>query len=111
MADIGLNGAIVLVVLAISAYHFIIFPYLVSPLAKVPNAHWSAPFSPAWILWKRYSYKEVSTIHKAHQKLGPIIRLGPSEVSINCVQGGILKVYQGGFEKHAWYSNLFDNYG
>ena len=42
------------------------------------------------------------------------MRLAPEEIAINCVngsEGGIQKVYGGGFEKHEWYSNLFDNYG
>ncbi|PGG99521.1 unspecific monooxygenase [Blastomyces parvus] len=51
------------------------------------------------------------TIHEAHQKYGPIVRLGPSEISINCVDGGIRTVYSGGFEKHAWYSRVFSAYG
>ncbi|OAX85099.1 hypothetical protein ACJ72_00512 [Emergomyces africanus] len=51
------------------------------------------------------------TIHKAHQKYGPIVRLGPSEISINCVDGGIRTVYTGGFEKHDWYPRVFGAYG
>ncbi|KLJ13509.1 unspecific monooxygenase [Blastomyces silverae] len=51
------------------------------------------------------------TIHKAHQKYGPIVRLGPSEISVNCVDGGIRTVYAGGFEKHDWYPRVFGAYG
>ena len=49
-------------------------------------------------------------MHAAHQKHGPIIRLGPNEISVNQVDGGIRTVYGGGFEKGEWY-RIFDNYG
>lgn len=42
------------------------------------------------------------TVHAAHQKHGPIVRLGPNELSVNCVDGGIRTIYAGGFEKHDW---------
>ncbi|KAH8700507.1 putative cytochrome P450 monooxygenase [Talaromyces proteolyticus] len=88
-------------------YTYILYPILVSPLAKIPNAHFTAPISPAWIIWKRYREQNNRTIHAAHMRLGPIVRLGPSEISINCVEGGIKTVYGGGFEKHEWYPRVF----
>ncbi|EEH05962.1 conserved hypothetical protein [Histoplasma capsulatum G186AR] len=51
------------------------------------------------------------TIYKAHQKYGPIVRLEPSEISVNCVDGGIRTVYAGGFEKRDWYPRVFGAYG
>ncbi|KAI4178626.1 MAG: hypothetical protein LQ346_007378 [Caloplaca aetnensis] len=53
---------------------------------------------------------EVQTIHEAHLKYGPIVRLAPNEISINCVDGGLRTVYAGGFEKPYFYDQ-FDNYG
>lgn len=98
-----------LVVLAI--YRFIVFPAFFSPLAKVPAAHWSAPFSSWWILKHRLDQNDTPTVHQAHGKLGPIIRLAPNELSINCVEGGIRTIYSGGYEKGDWYANTFSNYG
>lgn len=92
-------------------YKHIIHPVLISPLRKVPNAHWSVGFSSWWILWTRYRSRELATIHESHKRHGPVIRLAPNEISVNCVKGGIQTIYAGGFEKHEWYSNLFDNYG
>ncbi|KAL8687113.1 MAG: hypothetical protein Q9218_006625 [Villophora microphyllina] len=46
----------------------------------------------------------------AHLRYGPIVRLGPKEVSINCVDGGLRTVYAGGFEKPYFYDQ-FRNYG
>ena len=88
-------------------YRSVIFPTFVSPLAKIPNAHFTASFSPLWILWIRYRCKEVRTIHAAHEKLGPVVRLGSNELSVNCIEGGLRTIYNGNFKKHDFYPNLF----
>lgn len=51
------------------------------------------------------------TVQAAHEQYGPIVRLGPSEISVNCVDGGIKSVYTGGFEKHEWYPRVFGSLG
>jgi hypothetical protein len=59
---------------------------------------------------------ENATLKEAHARLGPIVCLGPQEVSINCVKGGVRDVYAGGFEKRDaksgfnWYG-FFTNFG
>lgn len=90
-------------------YKYIIYPAFISPLSRVPNAHWSSPVSPLWILWTRYKVRENRVIHAAHLKYGSVIRLGPNELSVNDISG-VRTVYSGGFEKGQWYS-IFDNYG
>ncbi|KAL9593128.1 MAG: hypothetical protein Q9179_006080 [Wetmoreana sp. 5 TL-2023] len=95
---------------ALIIYRYVLYPSFVSPLSKIPAAHFTASWSPLWILWVRYTDVEVQTIHKAHVKHGPIVRLGPNEVSINCVDDGLRKVYAGGFEKTFFYDQ-FQNYG
>lgn len=90
---------------------YFIIPTFFSPLSKIPNAHATSCFSPVWILWQRYTGYENRAIHAAHEIHGDIVRLGPNEVSINCVDNGIRTVYSGGFEKWNWYPNQFDNYG
>lgn len=87
-----------------------IHPALISPLSKIPNAHFTASFSPLWILYNRWRSNEVTCIHAAHEKHGPIVRLSPNEVSVNSLEG-LRLVYAGGFDKHDFYPNLFDNYG
>jgi hypothetical protein len=96
-------------VVFLAIYRFIIFPTFISSLSKIPNAHWTAPISSLWILWTRFSCRENRDVDAAHLKLGPVIRLGPNELSINDV-AGLRAVYAGGFEKGEWYS-IFDNYG
>lgn len=92
-------------------YKLLIYPAFLSPLSKIPNAHPTAPFSPAWILWARYKMRNNRTTLAAHRRHGPIVRLGPNELSVNCIDGGVRTVYAGGFEKHDWYPRLFPSYG
>lgn len=108
MASAVITVALLLSILA--TYRYLLHPILISPLRKIPPAHWSAPISPLWILYTRRRRNENTTIHALHQQLGPLVRLGPSEVSVNCVDGGIRTVYGGGYEKGAWYA-VFINYG
>ncbi len=99
----------VLVVAILAIYKFIIYPTFISPLSKIPNAHWSSSISPLWILWTRFQCQENRKVHAAHLKHGSVVRLAPNELSVNDV-GGLRTVYAGGFEKGQWYS-IFDNYG
>lgn len=91
-----------------------IYPIFLSPLSSIPSAHPLASWTSGWIFWIRYKRREIATIHAAHQKHGTIIRLGPNEISVNCVKGGIQTVYSGGFEKGIpqgnWYA-FFTNWG
>lgn len=89
----------------------VIHEYLSSPLRNVPSAHPTAPFSRFWIVSKKLRDQRNRSVHEAHLKYGPVIRLGPSEVSIN--DPALVKaVYStgSGFDKPAWY-NIFTNYG
>lgn len=107
LLSIPVLGIVVLSILAI--YKFFVYPAFLSPLSKIPNAHWSSPITPLWILWVRYRTRENRELYAAHLKHGSLIRLGPSELSVNDL-AGLKTVYAGGFEKGEWYS-IFDNYG
>ncbi|GAB1315978.1 Sterigmatocystin biosynthesis P450 monooxygenase-like protein [Madurella fahalii] len=102
-------GVVATAIVVLLTYRYIIHPALFSPLGQIPNAHWSAPFSRLWILGVRFAHRENRTLHAAHCRLGPVIRVGPCELSINDIDN-VRIVYQGGFEKPTWYS-VFDNYG
>ncbi|KAJ5911698.1 uncharacterized protein N7473_001001 [Penicillium subrubescens] len=108
---ISMTSLVAVAIVAAVIYKAIIYPAFISPLAKIPNAHWSVPISPVWMLWRRFRMQNNRTIQAAHERLGPIVRLGPSEISINCVDGGIKSVYTGGFEKHEWYPRVFGSLG
>lgn len=92
-------------------YSYIIHPLFFSPLRSIPPAHWSTIFSNLWIQYHRARSVETFVVHDAHQRLGPLLRLGPDCISVNNVDGGIRTVYTGGWEKGDWYANVFCNYG
>jgi hypothetical protein len=108
---VSIPGVFIAGLLCYAVYQYIIHPVFLSPLSKIPNAHFTAPVSPLWILWKRKKAIENRTLLEAHEKYGPVLRVGPSDISINCVDGGLRTVYAGGFEKHDWYPRIFQNYG
>lgn len=95
----------------------VLYNYFRNPLRKIPAAHPLAHFTSLWIQSVRWRAIENATLKAAHDRLGPIICLGPEDISVNCVKGGIREVYAGGFEKcksgrdeYSWYS-FFSNYG
>ena len=97
-------------VVVLLVYYRLIYPFFLSPLAKIPNAHWTSPLFSGWILWKRFRHQELPAAFDAHQKLGPIIRLGPQDLSISCYDEGIRIVYGGGFDKTSYF-DFFRYYG
>lgn len=103
--------AVLAAVFIAGVWKYLVYPVFYCPLSKIPNAHFTSSVSPFWILWNRFRMKGNRTIHDAHNKYGPIVRLAPSELSINCVDGGIRTVYAGGYEKHEWYPRVFGSYG
>ncbi|KAI0002623.1 cytochrome P450 3A12 [Xylariaceae sp. FL0662B] len=103
------ENLIAIILIAACLYRYVLYPVFLSPLSKIPEAHWSCSFSPAWVLWTRFTSRENRTLYAAHRRHGPIVRLGPNELSVNNIEA-VKTIYQGGFDKHEWYS-LFDNYG
>lgn len=80
-----------------------------SPLSQIPNAHPTSPFSSWWIDRKRSTATEVLAIYALHQKHGPVVRLGPKELSVNSLHG-LKVIYTGAFEKDAFYNEVFVNF-
>ena len=90
-------------------YRYILHPNWISPLAKFPNAHPTSALLPLWILWVRYQGRENRELLVLHQRLGPIIRLGPNEISVSSIDDGVKIIYSSSFHKHPWYTR-FRNY-
>ena len=101
---------VVLLLVATASYRFIILPVFVSPLAKIPNAHWSCSFTSLWLLWIEWNGRENDEVYQAHMRRGPAVRLGPATLSINCFENGLKTIYQGGFPKPAFYWHGFAVY-
>jgi hypothetical protein len=71
-------------VLASSVIGLIAYAYHIHGLVRAPCAHPTSSFNPLWILWKRYqgSEQEIAVLTAAHHRHGPIVRLGPHEISV-----------------------------
>ena len=77
-----------------------------SPLNAIPNAHPTALFSRMWLLWVRATGREFTTCLAAHRRLGPVLRIGPREISIDCIEDGVQTVYGGNWEKSSMYDGF-----
>ena len=82
-----------------------------SPLSSVPNAHATAPFSRLWLLVMKYRGRENRARFDAHKRLGRVVRIGPRELSVDCIEDGVKLVYRGEFEKDEWYARAFRGEG
>jgi cytochrome P450 len=98
------------IILVLLAYRYILYPAFLSPLSRIPNAHFTVSFCPLWMWWKRRGGREgTGSIFAAHRQKGPIVRLGPNEVSVASVDG-LRQIYTGGFRKPKWYAEQFMHY-
>lgn len=88
---------------------YILRPAVLSALSKIPAAHWTAHFSASWMSRRRKLGCESRSIFAAHRRHGPVVRLGPDEVSVMSLEG-VRKIYGGGFERTRWFDE-FMNYG
>ena len=80
-----------------------------SPLSAIPDAHFTVRFSPLWNLINKWRARENRARYQAHQKLGPVIRIGPGEISIDSIDM-VQQVYVGNFDKDKWYQRAFTGY-
>lgn len=76
-----------------------------------PLAHIPGPILPKltslWLHYHAYIGDEASTIHKLHQRYGPLVRVSPNEVDISDVDA-VQPIYvsKGGFPKAPCYANF-----
>ena len=83
-----------------------------SSLARIPCAHRTSALTSLWILWKRHkgSAEEVAAVAAAHELYGPVVRLGPREISVRSWDVEFRRILGSKLEKPSWYS-AFTNYG
>jgi len=80
-----------------------------SGLKDIPNAHFSVPYSRLWLLLIKWNKLENRTRIHLHRRLGPVVRIGPREVSVNCIDDGVRTIYGGKFDKDpSFYHALID---
>lgn len=87
----------------ITLYQCIIHPLFLSPIANIPAVHPFAKISSLYMLWIRFWDNENDTVFAAHQKYGDVVRLGPQELSVNCIDDGVKTVYGKNFDRHSFY--------
>ncbi|KAK5680887.1 hypothetical protein LTS10_006645 [Elasticomyces elasticus] len=95
----------VLLILIWLIYKLVITPAFSSPLSKLPPAHWTSHLSARWFDRQCATAGELKTLYATHQRLGPIVRLGPNEVSV-VSEEGLKKVYTAGLDKSNWYDSF-----
>lgn len=91
-------------------HRYIIHPLFLSPLSKIPNAHFTAPLLP-WISFLRRGGRTgMSKVREAHQKHGPIVRLSPDELSVLSLDG-LSQIYgasKASFQKSGLYHEFMN---
>jgi len=110
LSNLSWTLSLSVLVFAFLVYRFVLYPALFSPLCKIPHAHVLAPWTPLWILRVRFQQRENHILYESHKRLGPVVRLGPNEISVNSYEDGLRPIYNGNFDKHRWYANVFANY-
>jgi hypothetical protein len=104
------TSLLVLVLIPYVVYSCFLLPFIFSPIRSVPG-----PKSFAVSKW-RLAYEDLKgsrtrKIYQLHLKYGPVVRIGPNEVSFNSISA--LRTIYGpgsGFERTAFYQ-MFDVYG
>lgn len=65
-----------------------------SPVSKLPGPIHNI-FTSLWLKYKEFSRQRRLYIHKLHQEYGPVVRLGPNEVSF-ATADAVREIYQSG---------------
>lgn len=90
--------------------HYICRSLLFSPLARIPGPK-SFALTSLRLVYEDYKGTRTGTLHSLHQKYGPVVRVGPSEVTFNSISA--LRTIYGagsGFERTDFY-HIFAVYG
>ena len=105
-------GYTILVLIGVFGVYLVIDAFVrlfSSPLSSIPNAHPTSAYCSFWILWHRYKGNEIEVVAAAHLLHGPVVRLAPSEISINSADESLHRFHNVKVEKSPWYS-FFSNY-
>lgn len=89
-------------------YYTVLLPFFISPLAKIPGPKLAA-ITKYHILYKTWAEQRNRYVHELHAQYGPIVRLGPEEISISD-PAYVKEIYGANFDKSGFYGQ-FGNYG
>ncbi|KAH8897158.1 cytochrome protein [Thozetella sp. PMI_491] len=103
---IATAGAVGIVLLVLH----IVFRPVLGPLARVPGPK-SFIFTKWRLAYEDYKGSRTRTIHSLHERYGPVVRIGPNEVSFNSTSA-VRTIYGAGsgFERTSFYG-MFEVYG
>ena len=82
-----------------------------SPVASIPGPTYSI-FTDLWLMRQEFMSNRRMYIHHLHEKYGPVVRLGPNEVSFSSVEAS-KEIYTSGgsgYDKTEFYT-LFMQFG
>jgi len=82
-----------------------IYRALFSPLSKVPGPKYTL-FSEVYLMFQEFTGKRRGYIHELHRKYGPVVRLGPNEVSFTSLEA-MKEIYTSGgsgYDKTEFYT-------
>ncbi|KAK5795877.1 hypothetical protein VI817_005162 [Penicillium citrinum] len=78
---------------------------LFTPLAKIPGP-WYTQFTSLWIKYQEFTANRRVSVHLLHRRYGPVVRLGPNEISFTSLDA-IKEIYASGgsgYDKTEFYS-------
>lgn len=105
-----LNPYLIACLLSVATFSYA-WSSLSSPLRKIPGPFFSLFTS--WVLkWHEFHARRTKYVHRLHQIYGPVVRIGPNEVSFASAEG-VKEIYcsgGSGYDKTEFY-NLFQVYG
>ncbi|KAF8866807.1 cytochrome P450 [Acephala macrosclerotiorum] len=76
-----------------------------APASKLPGP-WYSLFTDLYLMYKEFTGQRRPYIHELHKKFGPVIRLGPNEVSFTSMEA-MKEIYQSGgsgYDKTEFYT-------
>ena len=98
------------IIIAVSLIYFL-YTYLVSPLAKLPGPRYTI-FTSLPLKYHEFTASRRTWIHELHKKYGPVVRLGPNEVSFASLEAK-QEIYSSGgagYDRTEFY-DLFQQFG
>jgi cytochrome P450 len=102
---------LVALVLAFVFYRYILYPAFISPLSKIPTPHPIASVLPVWLWWKERTGTQAHSIFDAHQRHGPVVRVGPNEVHVASLDGLRVVFNSGKFDRSDWFLQFLNYNG
>lgn len=90
---------------AILLVGYILAQGILGSVSKIPGP-WYTRFTSFWIKYQEFTANRRESVHRLHQVYGPVVRLGPNEVSFTSLDA-VREIYASGgsgYDKTEFYS-------